>query len=229
MPHHLMVAAAAHTWSGQWTGDSGLSSLAFFWLGMLNVSILVVVLWGALRRDQRTRERERDRGDLVRGAVPAGHAAVNRPSATEPCPRTERADGPEPAAARLLVSDAERDEAADLVCHAIAKGRLGMDEGMARVDKVLAARRRATLDAVLADIPHELEPTGAGETTPGLLALRMAACALIAGAAVLQAVAGVWALWPVAVVVLASLAFSPRHGRVRARRASGTTRSNLTP
>lgn len=218
MPHHLIAAAAAHTWSKEWTGGvTGLTSIAFFWLGMLNITLLTVFLSLASKRfDLRAQARRRDTV-----TTHPMRCATDRPSrrATDeqPAPAVEL----EPAAARMLVSDAERDEAADVVCRAIADGRLSIAEGTARIDKVLTARRRATLLSLLDDLPLESPPTRGLGPTAGILALRVAAAALIAGAAVLQGLAGIWALWPVAIAALAPLAFSPRHlhGPARQRTA----------
>lgn len=201
MPHHLIVAAAAHTWSDDWTrAATGFASIVFFWLGMLNITLLAALFSAAAtRRDRRAAARETSPPSPPTGR-PADHTT-----------------------ARLLLSDAERDEATDVVCRAIGDGRLGIEEGVARIDKVLAARRKATLIPVLADLPVETTPTPSDRLGPtaGLLALRVAASALVAAAAVLEALTGIWALWPVAVAALVPCAFWP----VGASRGSALARA----
>jgi len=230
MPHHLVAAAAAHTWAREWTGAAtGLSSLAFFWLGMLNVTLLLVFFSiVSKRRDMRhAAQRGTTTSDPGRRATdhPLRRATDEQPAAEGPDRATlEASPGTlEPAVARMRLSDAERDEAADRLCRAIAEGRLDIDEGAERIDKVLAATCRGTLVPVLADLPLDT-PTRAPGLPGGVLALRVVAVALILGAAALQGLAGIWGLWPVAIAALAPLAFSPRQHRASPRQAAGRGR-----
>ena len=55
--------------------------------------------------------------------------------------------------APVLASDRERDEAANLVSQAIGEGRLGIDEGMQRIDSVLRSRHRHEIGSLVADLP----------------------------------------------------------------------------
>ncbi|MGH9067655.1 MAG: DUF1707 SHOCT-like domain-containing protein, partial [Acidimicrobiales bacterium] len=58
----------------------------------------------------------------------------------------------------LRVSDAERDAAADALREHCAEGRLRVDEMSERVAAVFAARTRAELDGVMADLPDVTSP-----------------------------------------------------------------------
>lgn len=219
--HHLVATVGGQTFSGQWTSATTLSSVAYFWLGMLNVTVLIVFLSVAFRRDI-SRDRRHARASESDSPL-TGLAAEARSGADESAAGDAGTTATlQPAAlpdrvGRLLVSDAERDHATNRVCRAIAEGRLTIDEGMARVDKILHVRRRATLEPIVADIPAE--PDAAPRTPPGIFALRAVAVIFVLGAIALQVLVGAWALWPVAVASLVPLAFAPKC-RVRERGAS---------
>jgi hypothetical protein len=53
----------------------------------------------------------------------------------------------------MRVSDAERDHVVELLQRAVGRGLITLDEFTDRADRTLAARTRAQLNAVLADLP----------------------------------------------------------------------------
>jgi Domain of unknown function (DUF1707) len=63
-----------------------------------------------------------------------------------------------PAAAPQRASDADRDIAADVLCAAVADGRLTLEELDERLSVVLSARTISELATLIADIP-ERRPT----------------------------------------------------------------------
>lgn len=65
---------------------------------------------------------------------------------------------PTPAAPTLRASDAERDAVAELLNAALAEGRLDPAEHSERLDAVYAAKTRAELEPVVADIPADAAP-----------------------------------------------------------------------
>jgi hypothetical protein len=65
-----------------------------------------------------------------------------------PYPRWEPVFGPD-----LLVSHADRDTAADILCAAVADGRLTLDELDERLEHVLSARMLRELARVISDLP----------------------------------------------------------------------------
>ena len=54
----------------------------------------------------------------------------------------------------IRASDADRAAVTQILEHAVGQGMLTLDEYTERVDVVLAARTRAELDTVIADLPH---------------------------------------------------------------------------
>jgi Domain of unknown function (DUF1707) len=107
----------------------------------------------------------------------------------------------------VLASDAERDAAARSVTEAIAAGRLSIDEGTERIDAAFEAQHRDQLVSLVADLPASKR-----DRSPVLLHGVPLACTagVSLAAIVLQAAAGAWELWPVAVATLTALALRRR-------------------
>jgi hypothetical protein len=59
---------------------------------------------------------------------------------------------------QLRVGDKERDAVAEILRQRHLEGRLDVDEFQARVERCLAAKTYADLDALLADFPRDAEP-----------------------------------------------------------------------
>jgi hypothetical protein len=149
---------------------------------------------------------------LLVGACSAGRRVANLVE------RRRSSAGPAQGGARstravraILASDAERDETARRVSHAIGEGRLSIDEGGERIDAVLRARHRHELARLVADLPA-LAPARPAQLAAASArsALLLGASAVVAAAVLLQVIAGMWELWPVAVVALGTVALLPR-------------------
>lgn len=54
---------------------------------------------------------------------------------------------------RTLASDEQRDRTTRLIAEAMADGRLGIDEGIERIEAALVARHTAELDVLESDLP----------------------------------------------------------------------------
>ena len=112
----------------------------------------------------------------------------------------------------VLASDRERDEAANLVSQAIGEGRLSIEEGVQRIDAVLRSRHRHELGSLVADLPTRASatitrPLSFAQLRMGLLVV---AAAVIVAAVLVQALVGLWELWPLAVVALGGSTLLPR-------------------
>jgi hypothetical protein len=121
----------------------------------------------------------------------------------------------------VLASDRERDEAASLVSQAVGEGRLGIEEGVQRIDAVLRSRHRHEIRTLVADLPTRASatitrPLAFAQLRTGLL---VAAAAVIFAAVLVQALFGLWELWPLAVVVLGWSALLPRRSTRELRAA----------
>ncbi len=135
-----------------------------------------------------------------------GRSRANaRPSGREP------SAGPPQAATRsahtvqpVLASDFEREQTTLQVSRAIGEGRLSIEEGGQRIDAALRARHRHELAGLVADLPPRAPPTTARPFTATPIRVALFAAALV------QAIAGLWELWPLAVVALGSTV-SPPH------------------
>jgi hypothetical protein len=176
-------AFAGHPWHHYWA-VGGPSVFALFFPAL--VAIVAIASW-----------RERRSGDSSRrGPTRSASRAIQRVARSSPA---------------VLASDAEREESTRLVAHAVGEGRLTIEEGEDRVGAVLRARHRHELAALVADLPHPLAlPAGrfgAGSARRGLVTI---AAALAVAAIVLQALAGVWELWPIAVVAFGTVALLGR-------------------
>ena len=112
----------------------------------------------------------------------------------------------------VLASDLEREEAAGLVSHAVGEGRLSIEEGGQRIDAVLRARHRHELAGLVADLPLRAPAATARRfaAAPIRFALLAAAAAVVLAAVLLQALAGLWEVWPIAVVAVGASALLPR-------------------
>lgn len=143
-----------------------------------------------------------------------GEADADRPERRHaaPAPSTAPASSVPPVttAPALLASDAERDAAADALCEAIARGCLDMEEGMARVDAAYRARYLHQLASLLDDVPEEHRRPAPKPARRFYRDLRDFGLLALGAAVALQAVVGVWVLWPVAVAALLPFAFRGR-------------------
>ncbi len=112
----------------------------------------------------------------------------------------------------VLASDLEREEATGLVSHAIGEGRLSFEEGGQRIDAVLRSRHRHELAGLVADLPSPGPATAARPfiSTPLRLGLLGVAAAALLAAVLVQAMAGLWELWPLAVAAFGASALLPR-------------------
>ncbi len=151
------------------------------------------------------------------GASADGMPAVNAP-ATET-----------PSIAPVRASDVERDRTAQTLSDAIAVGRLTLDEGRERIGAALGARHRGELDELVADLPTEAAGSSLDRRQGAMAWVRGPAIAALAAMAVFaaivtQAVSGVWALWPVAIVAVGLLVYAAESRRLSARHPAGHPR-----
>jgi hypothetical protein len=110
----------------------------------------------------------------------------------------------------LRVSDRERDEVTTQLRDHAAEGRLTPEELDERVERALAARTGADLDAVLADLPRRRTVVERREGVLGLSGLVAIAVLLVS----IWLVTGAGYFWPV--WVIGFMAFSLlRRGRLR--------------
>jgi hypothetical protein len=180
-------AFAHHFWAG---GPASLLGLVFpfLFLGLL------FVLLGAARSGGR-------RADAV--------LSGRKPPAASSRAVTKNTHAGQP----VLASDLEREETARLVSHAVGEGRLSLEEGGQRIDAVLRSRHRHELVGLVADLPSGVPATTTARpftSAPLRLGLLAVAAALVLAAVLVQAVAGLWELWPLAVVAVGAPALLPR-------------------
>ena len=110
----------------------------------------------------------------------------------------------------LRVSDSERDEVVTLLRDHAAEGRLSPEELDERVERALAARTGADLDAALADLPRRRSVPARRDGLRGFTGLAGVAVMLVA----IWLVTGAGYFWPV--WILGFMAFSLlRRGRLR--------------
>lgn len=199
----ILVAAATtgHVWaqpSTRWDGTD-MSGAGFFWFGLGNVVLLVAFLVIVAQRRER----------------PAGprHEPAGRGGATAPSTAPASSVSPVTTVPALRASDAEREAAAETLCQAIAVGCLDMEEGMARVEAVHRARYRHQLASLLDDVPEEHRRPAPKPARRFYRDLRDFGLLALGAAVVLQALVGVWALWPVAVAAFLPFAFRGRGRR----------------
>lgn len=79
--------------------------------------------------------------------------AVGRGGAGRSKAPGDAAPGPSRSSPPVLASDLERDRAARAIGAAMADGRLGLTEGVERIEAALSARYRWQLDALRQDLP----------------------------------------------------------------------------
>jgi PadR family transcriptional regulator, regulatory protein PadR len=113
---------------------------------------------------------------------------------------------------RVLASDLERERALQAISHAVGEGRLKLDEAERRIEAVLCSRHRHELAGLVGDLPQPAlsEPGTRGGSSPLRVGLVGLAAVTILAAVVVQAVAGLWELWPVAVAGCGLWAARPR-------------------
>ena len=112
----------------------------------------------------------------------------------------------------VLASDLERDQTLQMISHAVGEGRLNLNEAEPRIEAVLHSRHRHELAGLVGDLPQPAlsEPGNRGGSSPLRLGLLALAAITILAAVVVQAAAGLWELWPVAVVGSGLWAARPR-------------------
>jgi Domain of unknown function (DUF1707) len=123
---------------------------------------------------------------------------------------------------QLRVSDAEREAAADRLRAAVAEGRLTLDEGDERLAAAYAARTRAELDPLTADLP---EPPAApapaqplSERARWRLAIHAGIVAVLAVFLLVRwAVSEVWFFWPAWPLLWLSLSLVVHYSIARRR------------
>jgi hypothetical protein len=103
-----------------------------------------------------------------------------------------------------LASDAGRERAATLIARAMGEARLGVDEGIDRVDAIWRARHEHELAELVSDLPLVAGPARHKIVRPVLVLV----CSL--GAALVQGALGLWELWPLAVGLCLLIAFGSR-------------------
>jgi PadR family transcriptional regulator, regulatory protein PadR len=108
-------------------------------------------------------------------------------------------DGP---AHPVLASDLEREQTLQMISHAVGEGRLNLDEAERRIEVVLHSRHCHELAGLVGDLPQRAlsQPCTRGGSSPLRVGLVALAAVTILAAVVVQAVASLWELWPVAVV-----------------------------
>lgn len=179
MPHTYLLAASQVT--HHWHPGTHMASLGFLWIGFVNVAMLVAFLGAASRREHPNSTR-----------VPR--------SCREPADRPFR---PDASGEAVLVSDRDRDRAADIICDAVAEGRLSFEEGSTRVGRALASRTRGDILGVLQGLPC---PEAVESRRRAVSAGAVTAILAVTAAALVQVFAGAWVAWPVAVAVLLPMA-----------------------
>jgi hypothetical protein len=185
MPGNL----AGHPWHHYMAGGpASLLELVPFLLLVLLFVLLAAGSWGRRQAD----------------ALPS----KRKPPAVSPPALTSDTHTVRP----VLASDLEREEATRLVSHAVGEGRLSFEEGGRRIDEVLCSRHRHELAGLVADLPSPVSAATARPLTstllrPGLLAV---SAAVVLAAVLVQAVVGLWELWPLAVVGLGTSALLRR-------------------
>jgi hypothetical protein len=110
----------------------------------------------------------------------------------------------------LRVSDRERDEVTTQLRDHAAEGRLSPEELDERVERALAARTGADLDAVLADLPRGRTIVERREGVRGLSGLVAIAVLLVS----IWLVTGAGYFWPVWIIGFMALSLF-RRGRLR--------------
>ena len=93
---------------------------------------------------------------------------------------------------------------------AVGEGRLGIEEGVQRIDAVLRSRHRHEIARLVADLPIGTSATRNRPLGTQLRPVSLGfAAAVILAAVLVQALVGLWELWPVALVALGGVALLP--------------------
>ncbi|MGH9088389.1 MAG: DUF1707 SHOCT-like domain-containing protein [Acidimicrobiales bacterium] len=218
-----ILAVAGSAWAqhpAHWGGPQ-LSGAGFFWLGVLNVALLMAFLAIVAQRRDRAVDGLEHPADLRTASPATGSGSITPDAAAAPA--AVPAARPDDATARrqeapwLAVpvsavparraSDADREEAAGTVSRAIALGCLDVDEGMGRIDAVYRSRYRHQLASLVADLPGEPKPAPSPRVTGFHRDLRDFGVLAVVAAIALQVLTGMWELWPIAVGALLPFAF----------------------
>lgn len=181
-------AFGGHPWH-HYLGAGSLLDLVFPFLVLVLLMILLAAArWGRHQADAL----------LSRRRTQAASPAVIRPA---------HAVQPE------LASDLERETITRRLSHAVGEGRLSLEEGEQRIEAVLRSRHRRELASFVADLPSDARKTSTQLLTSGPLRLGLLAMSavVVLAAALVQAVAGLWEIWPLAVITLGVSALLPRH------------------
>lgn len=199
----------------------GMPSLVGPLVVLLSMLLMLVAMWAARwialgRGDRARKDRAADVEDRLKDPPASSQAGQDLPPVGER-PSLEVVTNRMPLEQPVLASNEERDRAASLLSHAIGEGRLSLEEGLERIDAALSSRHRHELAALVEDLPPS-RPTKAS-VPAGLAPLRLGLLAVAANmvmAAVLaEAIAGIWELWPVAVLALGVSAVLPRPSATR--------------
>jgi hypothetical protein len=91
-----------------------------------------------------------------------------------------------------LVSEAERERAGDVIAQAMGDARLSLEEGLERIEQLWEVRSWRQLAALVGDLPDQAAPRRPRFGLVGAFLLTFLA-------ALVQGIAGIWELWPVAV------------------------------
>ncbi|MGO8862907.1 MAG: DUF1707 domain-containing protein [Acidimicrobiales bacterium] len=184
MPGSQHSGYAGHPWHHYLAGGPG--SLWGLVLPLLVIAFLALLLAAGRRAANRAQ------------AVLASHKArAASPRALDAAPPT-------------LASDLERDEATSLVSMAVGEGRLGIEEGVQRIDALLRSRHRHEIARLVADLPIGTSATRNRPLGTQLRPVSLGfAAAVILAAVLVQALVGLWELWPVALVALGGVALLP--------------------
>ena len=189
MPNSGYPGYANHPWHHYWQG--GPASLLELVLPLLVIALFALLVaagrWGA----------NQAKALLVRRKARADSPAVMLEAHSVP---------------PVLASDRERDEAAKLVSLAIGEGRLSIEEGVQRIDAVLRSRHRHEVGSLVADLPTRASATLTRPLafTQPRMGLLVVAGAVIVAAVLVQALVGLWELWPLALVALGGSTLLPR-------------------
>jgi hypothetical protein len=187
MPGNPALGQYTHHYLAGGAGSLLQLTLPFLFLALLFV-LMAVARWGRERAEVFWSDRKRS---AVSVPVSDKNSLVAQP---------------------VLASDLEREKATSLVSHAIGEGRLSLDEGGQRIDAVLRSRHRHELDRLVADLPPAGPATAVRPFTlrPLRLGLLAVAAAALLAAVLVQALVGLWELWPLAVVAFGASALLPR-------------------
>ena len=114
-------------------------------------------------------------------------------------------------AAAVLASDLDRDRIVDQLSEAVGDGRLSFEEGTDRIDAALRSRHLHELERLVADLPSlDAAPSTSVPHATRRRALAAGAGLVVIAAFAVQVSTGLWALWPLAVALVAAASLVPR-------------------